>query len=332
MKFEMKSLVIAAALAAAGVANAAVITTTPGVKVVVTDPGGSGRKAELSLISGGGALEFSNGTGVLGGVPTAAVGGLVGALNVGKVVLTAVDGATVNESITKVGRSNQRSSVSIAASVNSLSADDQTGQILTVGSMGGAQQDANPIDGVLDGGRMTVRNLRFDLVNKQVIADMYGQPNVFDANNVASLGPEVVKKDVALWNITTITGPTAIPPAALLAAGNGDFSKMQSLGYTLLNTAPSPDGGTLYTVGASDILGNLKVTTAGFDFFAQSLGLTQGSTGYTTLNGVNGGVDGWGSVKSNIVFTVREVPEPGTYALMGLGLVGISLVARRRVK
>jgi hypothetical protein len=26
------------------------------------------------------------------------------------------------------------------------------------------------------------------------------------------------------------------------------------------------------------------------------------------------------------------VPEPSTYALMGLGLVGISLVARRRAK
>jgi hypothetical protein len=47
---------------------------------------------------------------------------------------------------------------------------------------------------------------------------------------------------------------------------------------------------------------------------------------------VNSQPDGWGSISSSIVFTAREIPEPSTYALMGLGLVGISLVARRRAK
>ena len=31
-----------------------------------------------------------------------------------------------------------------------------------------------------------------------------------------------------------------------------------------------------------------------------------------------------------IVFQITAVPEPGTWALMGLGLVGLSLAARRK--
>ena len=333
MKFALKSLVLAAAAVASGVASAAVITTTPGVKVVVTDPLGSGRRAELSLISGGGSLEFSNGTGVLGGIPTTAVGGLVGALNVGKVKLTGVDDAVVTETSAKVGRSVQRAAVSISANVNSLSADDQTGQILTVGAVGGAQQDADYLEGVLDGGRVTVRNLKFDLPNKTVFADMSGQALLADG----TLGTLKTANNIALWNITSITGPTAIPPEALLAAGNGDLSKMEQLGYTVIKTEPvaGDPAHLLYTVGAVDTLNNLKITKAGFDFFAESFGLAPGSTGYTTLAGVNAQVDGWGSARSNITFTARElaaVPEPSTYALMSLGLVGIGMAARRRAK
>jgi hypothetical protein len=69
-------------------------------------------------------------------------------------------------------------------------------------------------------------------------------------------------------------------------------------------------------------LSGLKLTKVGIDDFATGLGL--GSTGKTTLGaGLN-----FGSIDSMIV--VSGIPEPSTYALMGLGLVGMSLVARRR--
>jgi hypothetical protein len=194
MKFQLKSLVAAAALAAAGVASAGinpdVITATPGNSVVVFDPAGSGRAAELTLVSGGGALRFSNGgisdAGLLAnGTRPTAIGGLVGALNTGKVNLTGIDEATIlagasttDTNVTMLNNRKQRGLVSISANVINLSANGNTGDILTVGSKGGARQDAPFIDGTLEGGQMSVFNLRFDLQNKVVIADMIARPMV----------------------------------------------------------------------------------------------------------------------------------------------------------
>jgi len=83
------------------------------------------------------------------------------------------------------------------------------------------------------------------------------------------------------------------------------------------------------TVGAAGTytttLTGLSITTAGFNTFVQSLGLlTLGKAALTS-------VTDFGTITSTIVAT-PAVPEPSAYALMGLGLAGISLVARRRAK
>jgi PEP-CTERM motif len=196
-----------------------------------------------------------------------------------------------------------------------------------VNATGGAQQLAAPIEGLLDGGTARVNNLEIDLVNKRVYADLYGD-NGFD--------PVVDKKHVYLWDIGTIQGPTVISPAALLAAADGDTSQITAAGFTITGTEAAQAGyGTKYFATANNVLSGLKVTQEGFDFFINALGIPAGGTAYNTLAAVNNTVEGWGSMKSQINFSAREVltvPEPSTYALMGLGLVGISLVARRRAK
>jgi PEP-CTERM motif len=343
MKFAMKSLVIAASLAAASLAQAGVnpdsITATIGQAVRVGDPGGSGRTAELTMLSGAGVLSFSNGgildTGLLAsGAKPSAVGGLVGALNTGKVVLTSVDGAAITEkTVTLASGRTQRGIVSIGANVTSLTANGNTGVIGLVTAQGGATQTAPFIDGTLEGGQMTVNNLKIDLEGKMVYADLAYK--ALDING--NYGPLVTNTNVALWNIGTIVGPTVIPPEGLLAAADGDFSQMLALGYKQVSVTPKlptdpASWGDKYTVSASNVLGNLTVTDAGFAIFAAGLGLTEGSIGYDALAGVNTRAGGWGSMTSDILFTAQEVPEPSTYALMGLGLVGISLVARRRAK
>lgn len=325
MKITWKTWFAMAAMSlTAAAANADAITFTPGTNLLVHGESGSSY-VPLWFLGGQDTLAFSNGTGVVGALPSEAVNGLVGAFNVLEVRLNSLDGAVINETQIDVQGDVSRAGVDITASVSSLSADEATGQILTVGTIGGAQQVSAGLRGILDGGEVSVSNLRFDLINKKVIADVSGTPLVF-ADGVWLPGPTSTQKDLQLWNISTITGPTSLPPADLLAAGVDDFSRMLALGYSL-ETYDASNGN--YSISASNVLGGLRITAEGMAFFAQSLGLRPGSVGYTTLNGTNSQVDGWGSVTSRISFA-SGIPEPSTCALMGLGLVGMALVARRR--
>ncbi len=95
-----------------------------------------------------------------------------------------------------------------------------------------------------------------------------------------------------LWDISSITGATAVTGAGT---------------YTTTITG-------------------LSISAAAKAAFIQSLGLI--SNGITVMDGITD----YGSIVSVITATVAAVPEPSTYALMGLGLVGLSLVARRRAK
>lgn len=329
MKFEMKSLVAAAAMVAAGVASAATITTTPGTIVTVMDPNGSGRSAELSLVSGSGNLAFSNG--LFDGADVNTIGGLIGALNVGNVQITGVGGA--QEYMTELD--GVRVTAGAIASINSLSADDVTGQIGVVGSSGGALQTGSFISGTLTGGTASVTNLRFDLVTGNVTADLAGTKNAVGTKPAVNYNlPNTV-----LWTFdpTTVQGPTAIKPEYLLAAD--PVAAMTAAGFQVLGSSLEPGFvHPTYTVKAENVISNLMATTAGYNFFRDSLGLL--TTGQNALKAVNNDLTdengdfvakgGYGTVTSTVIFTVREVPEPSTYALMGLGLVGISLVARRR--
>lgn len=67
-------------------------------------------------------------------------------------------------------------------------------------------------------------------------------------------------------------------------------------------------------------LSGLSITQDGFNTFVKSLGLL--TLGKSALMGVTD----FGVITS----TITVVPEPSTYALMGLGLAGMGLIARRR--
>src|SRR5690606_21421110 len=79
---------------------------------------------------------------------------------------------------------------------------------------GGAVQVGTRISGTLTGGTASVTNLRFDLANKLVYADLAGTKAAVGTNPAVSYD----LPNTALWTIDNISGPTTIPPEALLAA------------------------------------------------------------------------------------------------------------------
>jgi PEP-CTERM motif len=391
MKFAIKSLAVAAALVAGG---AHAVTIVPGVATTVVDPSGNTtRTAEFTLLTGysggnvnaasfitGGDLIFGAGAYVGGTAPSSitAVGGTLGALNVGNITMTGQSGVTITEqwrarnldknvyptkaaaqaalsnpnifnpggtaplatTATTSGITRVASKAgSTIASLDAITTGPNAGQILSANAVGGAFQQGTLIAGTLTGGSLLVENIRFDIANRAVIARVVGDASAYEDENGNEIDPAaVVDENMTLWTwgANDTVGPISLNPDAVLAAD--PVAALTAEGFTLLNqvssgqlntNTPDPtDTFQKYTVLAPTTFNNLQITAAGRQFFINSLGL--GPTGITALDAVNTATGGWGKVASNIVFEVQEVPEPSTYALMGLGLVGISLVARRR--
>jgi PEP-CTERM motif len=230
--------------------------------------------------------------------------------------------------------------VSILAKVDNAGNDGiyaaaSVGQIATAAPVGSMSLSATA-NAALTGGNINVSNITFDLYSGQVTATVSGNRL---ASGKAVSAQTYDPRTLVLWTFAgtaaggaDISGPTGVDPDSLLS--DNPVAALTADGFTNITAVgTNAQGFTIYEGSANTTISNLTMTTEALTFFKTVLNTN--ATGSTAIENVNNLVGKWGTVTSNLVMRVQEttattVPEPSTYALMGLGLVGISLVARRR--
>lgn len=319
-----KTTVAAAACLLLHLNPAGAATVPAGTSIILSDPSGSGRSAAVDFLGGSGTLSYSAGE-EFTGAENDYVGGWVGAMNVSNLGVSGVAGATVIQGFwPDVFGDPVRVQVDVNSALGGMTVDAQTGALLEVRSLGGIQHTGSRIAGTLNGGSATVSNLRFDLVNRVVYADLVGQSAALGTR--PSVSYEML--NTALWTFADVSGPTALPIAAILS---GDIDALEAAGFH----AEVGEGGVL-SFAASQVFSELRVTEEGRNFFSASLGFLR--TGYGAMDAVYGDPEGWGSMSTTLRFVHAPltpppppVPEPGAIAMgiFGLAVVG-ALTARRR--
>ncbi|WP_165456761.1 PEP-CTERM sorting domain-containing protein [Aquabacterium lacunae] len=280
---------------------------------------------DISFTGGSGVLTFSNCDAQFcyDGSDPATAGGLISALNAGQVNINGVGGAVVSQGMLDPEDPLSRYTASARANVTgaTLSA---SGEVLGVQSEGGVELFATR-NSTLSGGSAKVTNLRFDLTNKTIYADLDGFRNAVGSPTSASFRPSlsINLPNQALWTYDSISGPTAISPADL--AGADPLAALAAKGFTV---TPVPGAnGVDVLITARNTISGLKVTTEGFNFFRNSLGLT--NAGISALTAVTD----YGVVNSTLNFratAAAAVPEPETVGLALVGVIVAGVAARRR--
>ncbi len=290
-----KSLIAATAfIALAGTAHAATETKTLTTTGATSIIESNGYT--FSQLAGTGSLNFSS--------------TLITALNLAQVNVAAVAPATVAPTTSTTSTGIVRyTSVSAAAPVTSLTStfDGATLNVTTVGTAGGALQTTAKNSATNGPGQLSISNLQVDLTSKIIYADVVGNST---ASATGFTYGSVNLSHYALWSFDSISGPT-------------------SFGI---------NGSTTSVGGQNTINGLFLVNAADVDnIFVKTLGLNNtGRSGITSVNTRSASnTAGFGSILSNIsasVAPVSSVPEPSTYVLMGLGLVGLGLARRRAAR
>ena len=160
---------------------------------------------------------------------------------------------------------------------------------------------------------------------------------VSGANNLpaSTVGGTVPGWDINIWSATGLgffnpAGTSAVPPGAYVVTAPG-FASNLSFGTSIGGTSTFGTG-TSTNVAQWNL--NSSNNLFGFQFIADggtlhygwgriSLGATPGTAGRALVEYAF-------DLTPGMAIQAGVIPEPGTYALMGLGLAGLLLATRRR--
>jgi PEP-CTERM motif len=335
----MRAGTLLAALASTQVGAAFATVIGPGGSGVISGSPGASWGYKASLDEAAVVWDLSNGADSNYPVPLTGPEGVVDALNVLRASETRQGEAKLTEVMATWGtrvKVTERVQAQVFLPGESLNLNQGTGAIQTVAGSGGVLWSAPPILGLGDGGEVSIGNLRVDLVNQIVWANITGTPASIDGETF----PTFTWNDTPLFSFASVSGVQGLSANAVEAGWRGDLTGLQAEGWTVQSAGVNALG----LVGWAELKG-LRVTDEARDGLIYSLGIVQGSTAYNVMAGLNSFAEGWGKVRvglgmrvtdlslapsTTVLPPVRLVPEPGTYALMGLGLVGLALVRARR--
>lgn len=214
----------------------------------------------------------------------------------------------------------------------SLGFEQASGQLT---HFGWAPQDKLEWFGTADDGVtpfLDMTNLSVDIANKQILGNMVGGRYPDGVSEpISSFGFD----NGTLFTFDTVTGVERLPTDQQWL--NGSEAILNASGYTVAyKSFGTYDSVTWWReITGSVTYSGLRLTSQGLDVMRDTFNLSDANM--ALVQAANGSAKGLGSLTNT--FTVSAafapaavVPEPGTYGLMGLGLIGIVLARQRARK